>query len=255
MIEASVPGDPRSRQACEPCRRKKIKCTAEKPVCSCCRRLGQACLYRTRKSRPTTVVRTARKPSSLRDKFDLLESQVRDIYGLLQPGSSHGSDLAFQTAKYGTDCETQDGSQHRNNTGMPGPSRSVGSAFSETSTDPPPEVLNHAIDVYRTMIHLQPLPLFRLRDLSHHLASSPRFLLHSFLALTLSFRSHTAYHDRQAEVAESYARSGQDTVRKLAFQGVSTLEVIQSLCLLALRDILGNYQTPGPPSAPKPLKS
>lgn len=123
------------------------------------------------------------------------------------------------------------------------------------STDPPPEVLNHAIDVYRTMIHLQPLPLFRLRDLSHHLASSPRFLLHSFLALTLSFRSHTAYHDRQAEVAESYARSGQDTVRKLAFQGVSTLEVIQSLCLLALRDILGNYQTPGPPSAPKPLKS
>lgn len=35
----------RIRQACEQCRRKKSKCSGEKPVCSTCWRLDQQCYY------------------------------------------------------------------------------------------------------------------------------------------------------------------------------------------------------------------
>ncbi|RII08297.1 hypothetical protein CUC08_Gglean007706 [Alternaria sp. MG1] len=37
----------RARQACENCRRKKSKCTGERPDCSCCVRLRQRCVYAT----------------------------------------------------------------------------------------------------------------------------------------------------------------------------------------------------------------
>lgn len=35
----------RIRQACEQCRRKKSKCSGERPVCSTCWRLEQQCFY------------------------------------------------------------------------------------------------------------------------------------------------------------------------------------------------------------------
>ncbi|KAI9927103.1 hypothetical protein MW887_003486 [Aspergillus wentii] len=37
----------RARQACEPCRRKKTRCSGERPICSYCERLGQQCVYAT----------------------------------------------------------------------------------------------------------------------------------------------------------------------------------------------------------------
>lgn len=92
------------------------------------------------------------------------------------------------------------------------------------------------------MIHSQPLPLFRPGDLSNFLTFSPPFLLYSFLTLTLSSKPHAADCNNQAKVVESYANTAQETIRKLAFEGVSSLEVVQSLCLLALKDILGNYR-------------
>jgi len=39
-------GIKRSRQACDTCRRKKSRCTGEKPVCATCRRLKQECSYK-----------------------------------------------------------------------------------------------------------------------------------------------------------------------------------------------------------------
>jgi Fungal Zn(2)-Cys(6) binuclear cluster domain len=39
-------GIKRSRQACDTCRRKKSRCTGEKPVCATCKRLKQECSYK-----------------------------------------------------------------------------------------------------------------------------------------------------------------------------------------------------------------
>lgn len=89
------------------------------------------------------------------------------------------------------------------------------------------------------IIHLQPLPLFRLEDLQKYLTTAPRFLLWSFLALTLTFSNHEFYGGRVSEAIEFYTQSAHDTVIKLAAEGVTRLEVTQSMCLLALRYVEG----------------
>ncbi|CEI63477.1 unnamed protein product [Fusarium venenatum] len=41
------------RRACEPCRRKKSRCTGERPICSFCERLDLPCEYAARGSSTT----------------------------------------------------------------------------------------------------------------------------------------------------------------------------------------------------------
>lgn len=101
------------------------------------------------------------------------------------------------------------------------------------------EVLGHFIEVYRTRIHFQPLPLFNLEGLRDRLATSPRFLLHSFLALSLNFDSHEFYRGKEQEAVQLYSRSAEDATMKLAVEGISKIEVIESLCLLAVKDLIG----------------
>jgi len=57
-------GIKRSRQACDTCRRKKSRCTGEKPVCATCKRLKQECSYKESFM------------SSFPDRYKDLESQV-----------------------------------------------------------------------------------------------------------------------------------------------------------------------------------
>ena len=95
------------------------------------------------------------------------------------------------------------------------------------------------MEVYRATVHLQPLPLFNLEGLQARLMASPQFLLWSFLALTLTFSSHEFYRGSESEAIKFYARSAADTVMRLAAEGIPRLEILQSLCLLAFRDIKG----------------
>ena len=101
------------------------------------------------------------------------------------------------------------------------------------------EALDHFVEVYRTRIHLQPLPLFNLDGLRDRLVTSSRFLLYSFLALSLNFGSHEFYRGREQEAIELYTRSAEDATMKLAVEGISKIEVIESLCILALKDLIG----------------
>lgn len=106
------------------------------------------------------------------------------------------------------------------------------------------DILEEAVDIYRRMIHLQPLPLFRLPNLLDYLKSSPRYLLYSFLALSLSLKAQIACRSPLFEKIEYCAGSAEEEVKNLASQGLSELGVVQSLCLHALRDILRIYQFP-----------
>ncbi|RAK98164.1 fungal specific transcription factor domain-containing protein [Aspergillus ibericus CBS 121593] len=102
---------------------------------------------------------------------------------------------------------------------------------------PPSQSLEHFIDVYRATLHLQPLPLFDLNTLRSDLTQGPDFLLWSFLALILSFTSHEFYQSKELDAKEFYAQTAEETVLKMAVQGIPRVEVIESLCLLALRHI------------------
>ncbi|KAF7591893.1 hypothetical protein BBP40_000940 [Aspergillus hancockii] len=110
--------------------------------------------------------------------------------------------------------------------------------FTPTHPEPPIQVLDYLVNVYRDRIHLQPLPLFNLGGLRARLAASPQFLRWSFLALTLSLSSHDFYRNRESDAGQLYARCAEDSVMRLAAEGSSKLDVIVSSCILALRDLI-----------------
>ncbi|KAF4964774.1 hypothetical protein FSARC_7373 [Fusarium sarcochroum] len=113
----------------------------------------------------------------------------------------------------------------------------VETSFSTANPNPPSEALDHLVEVYRIKFHLQPLQLFELRDLKRLLTTSPRFLLWSFLALTVRYSNHDFYTGQEAEAVEYYASSAQQAVTSLASEGIPKLEIVQALCILVLVDV------------------
>ena len=90
------------------------------------------------------------------------------------------------------------------------------------------------------MIHLQPLPLLRPRDLPDQFVTRfSDFLASSLIALSLSLKSYHPWDTVRSEAAEHHSRHARDTVMKLALQGAPRVDVCQSLCLLVLMDIHG----------------
>ncbi|KAF7556914.1 hypothetical protein G7046_g6175 [Stylonectria norvegica] len=110
-----------------------------------------------------------------------------------------------------------------------------------TSHELPKEVLDHFVEIYRSHIYFQPLPLFEPEELRVSLDPAPDFLRQSFLAIALNFCDHYFYCGEGKKAAECYMSSARKTVMAMAAESVTSLEleVLQSLCLLALYDILG----------------
>lgn len=111
--------------------------------------------------------------------------------------------------------------------------------FCLSSTDPIHNVMDHAVHVYGTQIHLQPLPLFSLQVLPERLSQGPAYLRWAFLALCLNFTSPDCSPSEGPESVQHYSRLGHEEVVRLASNGTATLEILQALCLLALSDIKG----------------
>ncbi len=109
------------------------------------------------------------------------------------------------------------------------------------SSDPTHDELDHAIQVYKTKLHLQPFPLFNLLDLHDRLVQGAPYLRWAFLALCLSFTSPEFIQGEGPESVQHYSRLGHEVAVRLAAEGTATLEVLQALCLLALSDMKGSY--------------
>lgn len=92
---------------------------------------------------------------------------------------------------------------------------------------------------YREKLYFQPLPLFDPRRLQLKIGTLPHYLRWSFLALTLHFTSHNFYYGLEAKAIEYYTTSARSIVVDMAAEGLAQLEVLQTLCLLALCDHIG----------------
>lgn len=119
------------------------------------------------------------------------------------------------------------------------PRRELSRLTRKCSPEPPNHVLKHISEVYRLVIHFQPLPLLRLDRLVERLGHGPPFLRWSFLALTLSFSSHPFYANKESEAIEFYTRSAGDLTNRLAADGLTSLDLTQSLCLQVLGHLKG----------------
>ncbi|KAF5632034.1 C6 transcription factor [Fusarium sp. NRRL 52700] len=113
--------------------------------------------------------------------------------------------------------------------------------FSLERPQPTRDALEHFVEVYKTRIHLQPLPLFKLDRLEEQLLDGPHFLLWSFMALTLMLSTHTFYDDQTTFARDFYTRKAEEVVGVLASEGNVSPEVTQALCLIALKH-LNNQQ-------------
>ncbi|KAF5686748.1 C6 transcription factor [Fusarium denticulatum] len=104
-----------------------------------------------------------------------------------------------------------------------------------TALEPPRQVLDFLVDVYRTRLHFQPFPLLHLEGLTEQLLAGPPFALWSFMALILTVDTHGFYKGTDPTPGDVFACSAEDAVMKLAFEGATEPIVIQSLCLIALK--------------------
>lgn len=93
-------------------------------------------------------------------------------------------------------------------------------------------------------MYFQPLPLFDVQNLTTVLESSPRFLRWIFLAAALKFTSHPHYRGSEKQAVELYVTTCRNVVTELASAGTLRLDVLRSLCLLALVDIYGKSIDP-----------
>ncbi|CVK87074.1 uncharacterized protein FPRN_05448 [Fusarium proliferatum] len=109
--------------------------------------------------------------------------------------------------------------------------------FSLERPQPTQDALEHFVKVYKTKIHLQPLPLFSLDRLEERLLDGPHFLLWSFMALTLMLSTHSFYDGQRTVARDFYTRKAEEVISILASEGDISPEVTQSLCLIALKHL------------------
>lgn len=103
---------------------------------------------------------------------------------------------------------------------------------------PPRDVVFDVVQQYFTYCHRQPLWLFDDNDMSSLLRCSEE-LLFSLLSLAARYSSH-AYFDGQHQIfAHKYGEIARGLVMFRIAQGTVTLPTIQSLCLLALANFVG----------------
>ncbi|KAE8413134.1 hypothetical protein BDV36DRAFT_269391 [Aspergillus pseudocaelatus] len=205
----------RAYQACQNCRKKKIRCPSEKPACSSCTRLNQTCIY--------DVPRSSDRLADLETKVDLILSatEQRDDAGSID------EDLAHEWAHDVPNAQAITSSTYSI---LGAPNSSL-----KPFCSPQPELqipirdnsgsaFTHDLDVYFQRVHRQPIWCFDRQDLGCITQLSEE-LRYSILELTARF-SHD--HDPQ-RYGESARRS---IMLRIANDKVG-LETIESLCLLA----------------------
>ncbi|KAJ4273500.1 hypothetical protein NW764_012045 [Fusarium oxysporum] len=228
----------RSRRACEPCRRKKSKCTGERPICSFCERLQLPCKYAARGSSSqdsTTKAQKAQKKST-KDRVQVLESQIASLSELLSSRTNKEAQASVPSQPLPS-TTSSDGNPFLTEQAVPNERQTV--SFSEAQSDLPQDVFTHFLQVYSQTVHLQPLPLFDLATLGRKLNNAPQYFLDSFLALMLEFTTHEYFRNKHAEASSYYSRSAATTIQRLAAEGKHQVEIVQALCMMTLRDIAG----------------
>ncbi|TVY68282.1 Quinic acid utilization activator [Fusarium oxysporum f. sp. cubense] len=139
----------RSRRACEPCRRKKSKCTGERPICSFCERLQLPCKYAARGSSSqdsTTKAQKAQKKST-KDRVQVLESQIASLSELLSSRTNKEAQASVPSQPLPS-TTSSDGNPFLTEQAVPNERQTV--SFSEAQSDLPQDVFTHFLQVYRS---------------------------------------------------------------------------------------------------------
>ncbi|KAL5342061.1 hypothetical protein BJX70DRAFT_12494 [Aspergillus crustosus] len=205
----------RTRQACEQCRRKKSRCPGERPTCSYCERLGQACEY-AGDEEPDYARKMERRIEGIEGKIEaLLEcfgNQNQSL--LLSPTTS------FPPRQPCTDpaAEASDSSSRLN---IP-----IGQL---------------AVQLYHTYCNFQPLPLFHHKTfLTTYKHRDPELLL-AIQALGLRFRANGIADPETDRQIKEWTESSRRIISTRMREGTVELPTLQALTILILIDYTAGH--------------
>jgi hypothetical protein len=225
-------GRRRPSLACLNCRRKKTRCPGEKPACSSCVRLSQACSYPA--TRPSQNGRSDERLQTLEDKLDLLLSGGGlPNHKRHAPGGgedvNEGSDKSYSP----TPTAATSGS------GRTATAASCSTSFQYVPENPdlkPSRAeLSTAINLYFKYCHRQPIWCFERGQVSNY-NTVPIELAYSILALTSRFADKRDNHPL-------YGNSAKTLIMLRIANGTVDLMTIESLCLLSYSSFMdGNVQ-------------
>ncbi|CEI61379.1 unnamed protein product [Fusarium venenatum] len=212
----------RATQACDNCRRKKIRCPGERPQCSACSRLRQHCSFVETAS--VSEQSTSQVDPTVSSRLEQLEDKLDNLISRVVPQSmqettpSSTSERPNQVLSFSAVTPQQQ----------------------SLSTPVSVDLRAKAIGFYFRHIHRQPLWLFDdpLQDLSDE-------LIHAIMALFSTYYASS----QEREGVESpgvYYKAARTSVMLTIAQGSMTIQSSQTLCLLAYYNfIIGDVTTAG----------
>ncbi|EXJ77046.1 hypothetical protein A1O3_10204 [Capronia epimyces CBS 606.96] len=227
----------RVRQACQNCRRKKTRCSGEKPVCSFCARLKQDCLWDEVSTAAlyTSNVNLAARVALLESKLSLLNSDGNDGLPPLIGDGYAPSKKRRTSAQEGSVSpeENSDNSQRSQ-------SRTPEAAARKFIQLPPEPVLHAILHTFFARCHKQPYAYFRPEYFYWKLDSGeiPEYLLLAMTALAARFSTDPFFEGRPGEVVDRYTRTAWSEIFEKSFSEDYVLDIhaVQATHMLAIVD-------------------
>ncbi|XHG09050.1 hypothetical protein AWENTII_012129 [Aspergillus wentii] len=217
----------RIRQACASCRKKKTKCSGERPICFHCRRNKRSCVYEPYSATvgdqpPTSSLVGVTDNAELLQRISTIESRLAELSG--QTGRRSASDSSSLE-----DFSSNDTAFRRR--------PSVENTY---NAFPPSPVLQSLIDTYFLRVHNQPYSYFQESLFRQRLDNNllPRCLVFAVLASAVRFSTHEYFNGRTHEASETYARESWLAVLAdhLTVEDSMNVHVVQAVNLLAIVD-------------------
>ncbi|KAK0387653.1 hypothetical protein NLU13_3898 [Sarocladium strictum] len=262
----------RIAQACLECRRKKCRCTGDRPVCGQCQRLSIDCVYPVEGSRPQpprqqpprrtsehesapehleepgeprrqqTIAHVINKIASLEAKMDQMGSVLQRIersLDSLSQGMHQGRRrLSTSTGQIENDpgAGFRPSSEQRNRIDH----SQSNSDYSTGDFGPPIGVFMDIIDAYFVYVQNQPYSFFHEQNFRRRLSEQaiPGHLVLAVMATAVRFCSHQYFAGRALEMAIEYANRSWKLIVSDCFTVGKTTEVsaVQTVALLGLFD-------------------
>ncbi|KAF2635184.1 hypothetical protein P280DRAFT_473935 [Massarina eburnea CBS 473.64] len=228
----------RIRQACQNCRRKKARCTGERPECAFCIRLSQPCTYSEEEPYQNSNMANSDKKNNssdaasildLSDRLSCLENQMADVATTLKSIASTVQNISRSISSNNPNISATD------TAGQP----VINGEVSPYAKLPSIDIIRAAADLYFQYCHNQPYSLFHESSLRYKIETEevPTHLLFALLASTVRYSQDPFFEDKSAAVSAYASQSWKAIVMPWnGIQSETELTIVQTILLLAIID-------------------
>ncbi|KAH8680329.1 hypothetical protein BGZ61DRAFT_481019 [Ilyonectria robusta] len=230
----------RTRQACDSCRRKKSKCSGERPVCATCDRLRRSCSYTlehhyafyTEQDQPRHGSHESRD-----DRIESLESTLAEVVQGLRNGISPHTPSTVRRQRRPLAPNSPAPSQSTT-TAATGAKQSPLISLVARPVMPSWDVVTSMAQVYLVYCDSQPLPLFHRETFVSSFVRRDSEVVYAVLVLASNFSEKfpPSGHDYGIDVKEFADAALQLAMSRVVSRRVE-LSTLQTLVLLAFYEL------------------